>query len=264
MVYDEPTSWYYWKEASIRVSDFYTIPEGNYDIVFTYQREGSENVYEAVYSKAAINTEWKLTVTDTKMIFKSVSAELTGTLIGLQTWSNAAGDHYVSVKTTLHNESSFEISPIIGFHLYSTDGAGVDEYFYDEGQVYLAPQEETDVELFFPYELKPGNYALEAVQKNDVYAYVIKGTAVTFSIDDPTANETISPNDFSIRVYTDRIAVQSASTVRLIELYDISGRLAGSIRAANELPVDGLADGVYIVRVTTDEGVQTEKIILHR
>ena len=83
-------------------------------------------------------------------------------------------------------------------------------------------------------------------------------------VDDPTANEQISVSDFSIRVYTDRIAVQSASTIRQIELYDISGRLAGSIRAANELPVDGLADGVYIVRVTTDEGVQTEKVILHR
>ena len=263
LVYEEPVSWYYWREASISFADA-PLPEGDYDIGIIYQRGDDEEFYDAVYSKAAINTDWKLTVTETKMIFKPVSAELTGTLTGLRTWSNNIGDHYVSIQTTLRNESPFEISPIIGFHLYSTDEAGVDEYFYDEGQVYLAPQEETNVEIFFPYELKPGSYVVEAIQNNDYKAYVIEGTTASVTINDPTANETISPNDFSIRVYTDRIAVQSASTVRQIELYDISGRLTGSIRGANELPVDGLADGVYIVRVTTDEGVQTEKVILHR
>ena len=120
------------------------------------------------------------------------------------------------------------------------------------------------MKAIFNATLKPGTYTIEAITCDNSYYRAIEGTAFTFRINESTANETISANDFSIRVYTDRIAVQSASTVRQIELYDISGRLAGSIRAANELPVDGLADGVYIVRVTTDEGVQTEKVILHR
>lgn len=260
--YNAASLWYNWTKP-ISLENL-TIPEGDYDIVFTYQREGDEKLYEAVYSKAAIHTDWKVTVTETKMIWKPVSAELTGSITGLQVWVDGLGNQIISAQTTLRNESLFEISPVIGYHLYSTDDAEIDEYFFDEGQVYLAPQDETTVELFFPYELKPGRYVIEAIQGNDFYGYLIEGTTYAFQLNDPTANETISANDFSIRVYTDRIAVQSASTVRQIELYDISGRLAGSIRGANELPVDGLADGVYIVRVTTNEGVQTEKVILHR
>lgn len=253
--------WYNFNDASVSLASFSNLfQNGDYRIVFVYTREGSETVHEAVYSKAAIHTDWKVTVTDAKMIWKPVSAELTGSISKIQTWT----DDFVSVKTKLHNKSSFDISPVIGFHLYSTDEAGVDEYFYDDGQVYLAPQEETEVELFFHYALKAGKYAIEAVQANDFMVYSIEGTTVSFTFGNPTANETISANDFSICAYTDRIAVQSASPVRLIELFDITGRLAGTIRGANELPVGGLTGGVYIVRVTTDEGIRTEKVVLRR
>lgn len=250
---------YHYYTVSFSQENFYLEP-GWYDVNLLYSFDG--NTWEhAKWSYSALHRYMQLNATETELEWYEATYDVTGTPIEL--WSDEAFTQF-EAHTTITNNSGNECHARIGFTLKSEDSDAVDTVLYSQGILYLEPRGQQDVKAIFNATLKPGTYTIEAITCDNSYYRAIEGTAFTFRINESTANETISPNDFSIRVYTDRIAVQSASTVRQIELYDISGRLAGSIRAANELPVDGLADGVYIVRVTTDEGVQTEKVILHR
>ena len=158
---------------------------------------------------------------------------------------------------TVKNNSNTEYHPNIGLRIQSEK---MDTLMLDIDKLYMEGRRRARIWCCMGIPVRSRNLYRYLYATDDVnpYLYVLARTE-GWKVESPTANETISANDFSIRAYSDRIAVQSASPVRQIELFDISGRLAGTIRGANELPVDGLADGVYIVRVTTDEGVQTER-----
>ena len=245
----------------------FSIDPGIYELHFIYRETGEEEWKEAPLEYGSIIRDVRLVATEDEIRWDyelfGLSGEMTGYL--QNTDKQPTGGVF-----TIKNNSSIEYHPNIAISIESekmdtlicslNDPTGA---FLDK--LYLAPGEEQEVGILWGPALEPGTYNITLLAEDNVNTYFYEIAKIEgWKVESSTANETISANDFSIRVYTDRIAVQSASTIRQIELYDISGRLAGSIRAANELPVDGLADGVYIVRVTTDEGVQTEKVILHR
>lgn len=257
---DEELDGYHYYSVPFTMEDF-SLDPGMYDINLLYSFDNGETWKQAKWSYSALNSGMMLKATDTDLIWYSTRRNISGTPIKLSLYGST---QYHASTTITNTDESVEFHARLGFHLTSQEPGVVDTTIRAQGILYLEPGEQQEANVIIDMDLKPGVYTIEARYEDDIYYNTIEGTAFTFRINESTANETISANDFSIRVYTDRIAVQSASTVRQIELYDISGRLAGSIRGANELPVDGLADGVYIVRVTTDEGVQTEKVILHR
>ena len=236
---------------------------GDYEIFLRYRFNDNEEWIDAGWNHSAYNYHMALRATETDITWLGYNEYIEGTPIVLR----ATEDYRIfEATTTIRNNSTFEYHPLMSF-LIVPEGEEPQHgiLLENQGRLYLEAGEEQEFKVMFEQTLEPGNYSIYAVYRDNIYYAWLEETKIDFTIPEKTtANETISANDFSIRVYTDRIAVQSASTIRQIELYDISGRLAGSIRAANELPVDGLADGVYIVRVTTDEGVQTEKVILHR
>ena len=245
----------------------FNIDPGTYELHFIYREVGTEDWKEAPLEYGSIIRDVRLVATEDEIRWDYELFGLSGEMTG---YLQNADRQPTGGIFTIKNNSSIEYHPNIAISIESekmdtlicslTDPSGA---FLDK--LYLAPGEEQEVGILWGPALESGTYNITLLAEDNVntYFYII-AKVEGWKVESSTANETISANDFSIRVYTDRIAVQSASTIRQIELYDISGRLAGSIRAANELPVDGLADGVYIVRVTTDEGVQTEKVILHR
>lgn len=236
---------------------------GDYEIFLRYRFNDNEEWIDAGWNHSAYNYHMALRATETDITWLGYNEYIEGTPIVLR----ATEDYRIfEATTTIRNNSTFEYHPLMSF-LIVPEGEEPQHgiLLENQGRLYLEAGEEQEFKVMFEQTLEPGNYSIYAVYRDNIYYAWLEETKIDFTIPEKTtANETISANDFSIRVYTDRIAVQSASTVRQIELYDISGRLTSSIRGANELPVDGLADGVYIVRVTTDEGVQTEKVILHR
>ena len=245
----------------------FNIDPGTYEFHFIYNEVGTEEWKEAPLEYGSIIRDVRLVATENEIHW---DYELFGLSGEMTAYLQNADKQPTGGIFTIKNNSSVEYHPNIAISIESekmdtiicslNDPTGA---FLDK--LYLAPGEEQEVGILWGFALEPGTYNITLLAEDNVNTYFYKIAEIEgWKVESSTANETISPNDFSIRVYTDRIAVQSASTVRQIELYDISGRLAGSIRGANELPVDGLADGVYIVRVTTDEGVQTEKVILHR
>lgn len=59
----------------------------------------------------------------------------------------------------------------------------------------------------------------------------------------------------------DRVFVESSEPVSLIEVIDINGRTVKSQGAASSIATSDLASGVYILRVTTESGVGTQKFV---
>lgn len=53
----------------------------------------------------------------------------------------------------------------------------------------------------------------------------------------------------------------AAEGVRLVEMLDVNGRVVLESRIGGALDLSSLASGVYMVRVTTDAGVSTEKVV---
>ena len=243
----------------------FNLEAGTYDLKFVYKKEGDTDWRDAEVSYRSMVRDVRVEATEEHIAWTYEEPNLNASF----------GGHYYNTQTgawtgasyTIQNVGDKEYHPQLGFWIESET---MDTVVYNCTQVYLEPGEEKECSAFWNFDLKPGTYTIRLFAYDDINPYDGEShliwiiSEVEVKVDDPTSNETISTNDFSIRVYSDRIAVQSASPVRQIELFDIAGRLAGNIRAANELPVDGVAAGVYIVRVTTDEGVQTEKVILHR
>ena len=53
----------------------------------------------------------------------------------------------------------------------------------------------------------------------------------------------------------------AAEGVRLVEMLDVNGRVVLESRIGGAIDLSSLASGVYMVRVTTDAGVSTEKVV---
>ncbi len=248
----------YYPNIGLSSSNF-TIDPGTYELHFIYTEADKEDWKDAPLEYGSIIRNVRLIATEDEIRWDydecGVTGEMTGYLVN-------ADQQPTGAIYTVKNNSNTEYHPNIGLRIQSEK---MDTLMLDIDKLYMEAGEEQEYGVAWGFPLEAGTYTVTLYATDDVnpYLYILARTE-GWKVESSTANETISANDFSIRVYTDRIAVQSASAVRQIELYDISGRLTGSIRGANELPVDGLADDVYIVRVTTDEGVQTEKVILHR
>ena len=74
----------------------------------------------------------------------------------------------------------------------------------------------------------------------------------------------LSPNPAASMLYI----TQGSETIKFINLYDISGRLAYRISntaATNiiKVPVNNLANGTYIVEMRTATTVYREKLVIH-
>lgn len=68
---------------------------------------------------------------------------------------------------------------------------------------------------------------------------------------------TLYPNPFK-----DTISLDNASNIASIELYDISGKLLGSFsKPESNLNLSHLQQGVYLLKITTDVGASTRKIV---
>ena len=232
---------------------------GDYEIFLLYRFNDNEEWKDAGWSYSAYDYHMALRATETDITWLSYNESIEGTPIVLR-WTE---DYKIfEATTTIRNNSTFEYHPLISFLIVPEGTEPQDGIFLEsQGRLYLEAGEAQEFKVMCEQTLEPGNYAIYAVYKDYIWSSWLVETKTEFTIPkDATANETISPNDFSIRVYSDRIAVQSASPVRQIELFDIAGRLAGNIRAANELPVDGVAAGVYIVRLVGNPDARTVKV----
>ena len=78
----------------------------------------------------------------------------------------------------------------------------------------------------------------------------------TSGIDNAAAiNVSVYPNPAS------EVINIAAEGVRLVEMLDVNGRVVLESRIGGAIDLSSLASGVYMVRVTTDAGVSTEKVV---
>ena len=71
-------------------------------------------------------------------------------------------------------------------------------------------------------------------------------------------------NEAKVKIYpnpaTDYVTVEGGE-VKSIEIYSLAGALVASEKAEATIGVSDLANGTYVVKVTTAEGVKVEKLI---
>lgn len=69
----------------------------------------------------------------------------------------------------------------------------------------------------------------------------------------------------SISVYpnptSDYLKFDSTSKVNAVQVFDVSGKSVSAVLTDNQMDVRKLQNGVYLLKITTDEGVSTQKFI---
>jgi hypothetical protein len=60
----------------------------------------------------------------------------------------------------------------------------------------------------------------------------------------------------------DRVRILSASTIKDVVIMDVMGRGVLDLGAAEELDLSGLSSGTYLVRVKTNTGVSTSRLVV--
>ncbi len=71
---------------------------------------------------------------------------------------------------------------------------------------------------------------------------------------------TISEVEIYPNPVTDNLMVNANSTINKIEVYDLNGKLIKLKLASNNIDISKIENGIYLVKITTEEGVSTERI----
>ena len=100
---------------------------------------------------------------------------------------------------------------------------------------------------------------MQANNELESYLYAIEGTRTTFAVDNLTATEAIEANTTMVYQSGERLIVRTDEPIRVIRLYDRSGRLVRTGDEA-ELSTASLPAGIYIVSVETATENKTQKI----
>lgn len=154
---------------------------------------------------------------------------------------NYAGEYYsVYVTTTAAPDESLEA-------VYSDSTTAT----WEQQIVNLADYAGQTVYIAFRHHNCTDKYAL-AVDKIRVG---VAGTENEGIDNAATIDINIYPNPAS------EVINIAAEGVRLVEMLDVNGRVVLESRIGGAIDLSSLASGVYMVRVTTDAGVSTEKVV---
>jgi hypothetical protein len=93
---------------------------------------------------------------------------------------------------------------------------------------------------------------------NTIYGDVETFMTQNVGIANSTAIET------SIKIYPnpveDILHIQSSATIEQATIYDLSGRIVRQVQMTNDIPVQDLARGVYVIKIETKNGIEVGKI----
>jgi hypothetical protein len=59
----------------------------------------------------------------------------------------------------------------------------------------------------------------------------------------------------------DILHIQSSATIEQVTIYDMSGRMLRQVQMTNDIPVQDLATGVYVIKIQTKKGIEIRKIV---
>jgi hypothetical protein len=59
----------------------------------------------------------------------------------------------------------------------------------------------------------------------------------------------------------DIVHIQSSATIEQVAIYDMSGRMLRQVQMTNDIPVQDLARGVYVIKIETKKGIEVRKIV---
>ena len=247
----------YWEYVDQEIHDLHLDP-GTYELRLFYRMEDEEEWKAMTPTKDAIRFDFTLTATEDRIYWNSDARMLTGEPI---TMERSEIDAYSWIAhTTLYNESDTEETQATLLAHITSEALDMDTILYTGG-VYLSPSEALDIWHPLTIQLEPGEYTIELLANNELesYLYAIEGTRTTFAVDNLTATEAIEANTTTVYQSGERLIVRTDEPIRVIRLYDRSGRLVRTGDEA-ELSTAGLPAGIYIVSIETATENKTQKI----
>lgn len=167
--------------------------------------------------------------------------------------------------------STFE--PIASSHSYTAERDNDEIQFYFEG--INLPHEAANEPAshgFISYRIKPKpTFELGDIAYNNAGIFfdfnpaIVTNIVSTEVIEEPTAG-VIDIATQGVAIYPNpvknRFTVQTPNeTVSLIEVYDVNGRLCLSQANASTVNAESLNNGLYFVKITTENGMTTKKIV---
>ena len=77
----------------------------------------------------------------------------------------------------------------------------------------------------------------------------------------PTGISSIDDNSFNFYPNPAADIIHFNKSILSASIYDMNGRLISTVIDTNEMAVDNLSKGFYIIKITTDEGVKSHKLV---
>lgn len=189
---------------------------------------GGNPVFMALKSPLNTVQAWKFTVDSTTKRFKMVSARD-------NRYVNEKGNFGTNAYISSWNTYGITESGGL-FSIQNAGDAGTDFWFVDGNRISYS----SDISL------------------SDSYVF----TLIPF--DEMTAIQNATADENGIRIVVDGkvLCIQSAVAVRQITLCTMDGKVVRSQTGSNRISLAGLDSAPYVVRVTTADGVHTEKVLV--
>jgi hypothetical protein len=132
----------------------------------------------------------------------------------------------------------------------------------------LAKDESKEVVFNQPIDLEPGTYMVGiGLVEDGAYAALVNPITFTLTAPSSTDKAGLEAPRAAFDASYGRLLITSAGTVRKVQLYSITGRLAavaGPNAGAVGIDTSNLAAGTYIARIETDKGVVAVKLYKRR
>ena len=171
-------------------------------------------------------------------------------------WTDVSGQNIPPARIKY-----FDFNPARGLYIYRIkdaygDGWGYATYAVPAG-VWLSDYEG---EFFSFSSYVQGNSMYgPAFSQMDIYLNVTTdgdGSHVGIEDAEPVVEFSVYPNPA-----TDRLAISGVNGLNEVSVIDVTGRTVMTLGATNSIDVSGLAAGVYVVRIATEQGIGMQKFV---
>lgn len=168
----------------------------------------------------------------------------------------------IELKANITNAGGYFDSRIIAFVFPKAGGHSLT--YLSPKYVYLDSLQTQEVTLTGTPNLEPGEYSFSLYSyQNNTWIFLSPGSMATiyFTVTDGSSSVAAPTSRLGMHVEGDRLVFDSEGDLRQIRMYDVFGRLVRSLSTGKEIPVGGLAKGLYLIELQSNGKTYHERFL---
>jgi len=172
----------------------------------------------------------------------------------------------ITLNASITNTGGYFDSQLIAFIFPLAGGTSLD--YLDPRTFYIDQNETKTISLTGSLSLDPGTYLIGLYSSDSSSWNRISpkdSSLIRFTLADQIIQNVPDTNSVNFEIYPnpvkDVLHIQTSSTIRQIQIFDLSGRILIKETNNSAPNVISLQSGVYLLRVETDNGIKTERFI---